>query len=150
MPPDFAHTTNRPTNTTRPALAHVTEDGRVHPLEEHLEGTAQLASRFAAEFGSAGWGYLTGLWHDLGKYSPDFRRKIRAAAGQDAHLEAKARVDHSTAGALHAVDRLGPLGRILAYVAAGHHAGLPDWTADETGGASLEVRLRNKVLLEAA
>jgi CRISPR-associated endonuclease/helicase Cas3 len=122
----------------------------VHPLAEHLSGTAERAARFAGEFGCAGWGYLAGLWHDLGKYSPDFQRKIRAAVGQDAHLEAKARVDHSTAGALYAVDRLGPLGRILAYVAAGHHAGLPDWAADETGGASLEVRLRNKVRLDSA
>lgn len=150
MAPDFAHNTDEQAKTGRPALAHVAEDGRVHPLDEHLEGTAQRASQFAAEFGCAGWGYVAGLWHDLGKYSPDFQRKIRAAAGQDAHLEAKARVDHSTAGALHAVDRLGPLGRILAYVAAGHHAGLPDWAADETGGAALEVRLRNTALLETA
>lgn len=131
-------------------LAHVAEDGRVHLLGDHLGGTAQKAAAFATEFGCSGWGYVAGLWHDLGKYSPDFQRKIRAAAGQDAHLEAKVRVDHSTAGALHAIDRLGRLGRILAYAAAGHHAGLPDWTADETGGASLEVRLRNTVLLEAA
>lgn len=131
-------------------LAHIAEDGRVHSLTEHLGGTAQRAARFAAEFGCAGWGYLAGLWHDLGKYSPDFQRKIHAAAGQDAHLEAKARVDHSTAGALHAVDRFGPIGRILAYLAAGHHAGLPDWTADETGGAALEIRLRNRPLLDAA
>jgi CRISPR-associated endonuclease/helicase Cas3 len=131
-------------------LAHVADDGRVHLLAEHLRGTAERAEHFAAEFGCAGWGYVAGLWHDLGKYSPDFQRKIRAAAGQDAHLEAKAQVDHSTAGALHAVDRLGPLGRILAYVAAGHHAGLPDWTADETGGAALEIRLRNRPLLDAA
>jgi CRISPR-associated endonuclease/helicase Cas3 len=150
MPLDFEHTTDDPTKTARPALAHVAEDGRVHPLDEHLAGTAQRASRFAAEFGCAGWGYLAGLWHDLGKYSPDFQRKIHVAAGQDAHLEAKARVDHSTAGAIHAVDRFGPLGRILAYAVAGHHAGLPDWTSDATGGAALEARLRNRVLLEAA
>jgi CRISPR-associated endonuclease Cas3-HD len=150
MPLDFEHTTDDPTKTARPALAHVAEDGRVHPLDEHLAGTAQRASRFAAEFGCAGWGYLAGLWHDLGKYSPDFQRKIHVAAGQDAHLEAKARVDHSTAGAIHAVDRFGPLGRILAYAVAGHHAGLPDWTSDATGGAALEVRLRNTTLLEAA
>lgn len=131
-------------------LAHVTEDGRVHLLAEHLYGTAECAAQFAAEFGCAGWGYLAGLWHDLGKYSPDFQWKVRAAAGQAAHLEAKAQVDHSTAGALHAVDRFGSVGRILAYLAAGHHAGLPDWTADETGGAALEVRLRNRLLLDAA
>jgi CRISPR-associated endonuclease/helicase Cas3 len=131
-------------------LAHVAEDGRVHPLIAHLNSTAERAAQFAGEFGCAGWGHLAGLWHDLGKYSPEFQRKIHAAVGEDAHLEAKARVDHSTAGALQAVDRFGPIGRILAYLAAGHHAGLPDWTADEAGGAALEVRLRNRFLLDEA
>ena len=32
-------------------IAHIAEDGRVHGLEEHLRGTAELAARFAAEFG---------------------------------------------------------------------------------------------------
>jgi hypothetical protein len=27
-------------------IAHVTEDGRIHPLEEHLRGTARLAGEF--------------------------------------------------------------------------------------------------------
>lgn len=50
-------------------LAHVSEDGRVHPLYDHLIGTAKLAGGFAAEFGRWEWGYTAGLWHDLGKYS---------------------------------------------------------------------------------
>jgi len=144
------HTPPDPAREEPRAWAHVAEDGRVHLLDEHLRGTAERAAGFAAEFGSGGWGYLAGLWHDLGKYSPAFQRKIRAAAGQDAHLEARARVDHSTAGALHAMERFGLLGRILAYVAAGHHAGLPDWAADETGAKALAVRLRNEALLAAA
>lgn len=132
-------------------LAHVAEDGSAHPLDDHLIGTAKRAGEFAAEFGCAGWGYLAGLWHDLGKYSPDFQHKIHAAAGQDAHLEAKVRVDHSTAGALHAVDHFDSMGRILAYVAAGHHTGLPDWTADQTGGSALAIRLRDgRPMLDAA
>lgn len=49
MPPDFAHTTDDTYNKARLALAHVAEDGRVHPLEEHLNGTAQWTSRLAAE-----------------------------------------------------------------------------------------------------
>ncbi len=31
--------------------------------EEHLKNTAELATSFAAEFGSGEWGYLAGLWH---------------------------------------------------------------------------------------
>lgn len=39
-----------------------------HIIEEHLENTAKLASEFAKAFNSDKWAYLTGLWHDLGKY----------------------------------------------------------------------------------
>lgn len=38
-------------------------------LEDHLMSTAKLAAEFASEFGCGEWGYLAGLWHDLGKYS---------------------------------------------------------------------------------
>jgi hypothetical protein len=86
--PDFANFTDNPTRTALPPLAHVAQDGRVHFLRDHLEGTAQRAARFAAEFGCAGWGYLAGLWHDLGKYSFHYQWKVYAAAGQDAQLEA--------------------------------------------------------------
>ncbi len=44
-----------------------------HLLEEHLKGTAELAALFAAEFGCGEWGYLAGVWHDIGKYSKDFQ-----------------------------------------------------------------------------
>ena len=57
-------------------IAH--KDGeRVQTLKEHLEGTAQLASEFAAKFGKEEWGYCCGMLHDIGKYSSEFQRKIR-------------------------------------------------------------------------
>lgn len=125
-------------------IAHVSEDGHIHSLEDHLNGTAERASAFAAGFGAAGWGRLAGLWHDLGKFSPQFQCYIRATGGIDAHLETvPGRVDHSTPGAAWAVDRHGMAGRVIAYTIAGHHAGLPDWIADETGATALSVRLRN-------
>lgn len=129
-------------------IAHISADGRVHSLREHLFQTAERAAEFAAVFESQGWGRLGGLWHDLGKYSRAFQKKLEAAAGDEAHLEAKARVDHSTAGALHAVERFGLAGRLLAYLAAGHHAGLPDWESDRTGQAALSQRLTKRELLE--
>lgn len=48
-------------------VAHITDDGRVHTLKEHLVNTAQRASVFAEEFGAAGWGRLAGLWHVAGR-----------------------------------------------------------------------------------
>jgi len=54
-------------NSPDEPVAHISEDGRVHPLSEHLRKTAELASQFAGEFGASGWGRLAGIWHDLGK-----------------------------------------------------------------------------------
>lgn len=132
------------------ALAHVRQDDggewREHLLDEHLRGVAKLAADFAADFDSSEWASIAGLWHDLGKYSMEFQRYIKTVSGYDranAHIEGSApgRVDHSTAGAIHAVRQLGAHGRILAYLIAGHHAGLPDWHAAETGGKALSIRL---------
>lgn len=46
--------------------AHASGDGRVHSLHDHLIATAGLAGNFAAQFGCREWGYLAGLWHDVG------------------------------------------------------------------------------------
>lgn len=127
-------------------IAHISSDGRSHPLKEHLLQTAERAGEFAAVFGFRQWGRIGGLWHDLGKYAPAFQRKL-AAAGAEAHLEARARVDHSTAGAVHAVEHFNLAGRLFAYLIAGHHAGLPDWEADCSGKAALSQRLLNTELL---
>lgn len=128
-------------------IAHLAEDGRVHGLDEHLRVTARLASEFATEFGCGEWGQVAGLWHDLGKYSDQFQRYIRSVNDPDAHV-GKNGGDHSTAGALHALERFGVLGRIFAYPIAGHHAGLPDWS--EGGAAALAQRLQQRELLEKA
>jgi len=136
-------------------LAHVKRDGenvwKEHPLDQHLREVGRIAGGFASQFGNSDWAYIAGLWHDLGKYSSEFQHYIRTASGfdPDAHIEnSSGRVDHSTAGAIHAVRSFGKHGRILAYLAAGHHAGLPDWNSAETGNSSLVVRLENKNLLD--
>jgi len=120
-----------------------------HPLDEHLKGTAELAKSFADAFGSGEWGYLAGLWHDIGKYSEDFQNMLLASA--DAHIETKpGRVDHSTAGALHSTEKFKKAGRIFSYLIAGHHAGLADWQTAEAGNKSLIQRLQNDDLLKKA
>ncbi len=96
-----------------------------HRLEDHLRGTAELAKRFADEFGCGEWGYLAGLWHDLGKYSREFQEYLARQHDRDANIETlSGRVDHSSAGAQNAADTIAILGHLLAYAIAGHHAGL--------------------------
>ncbi len=100
-----------------------------HDLAEHLHQVGELASNFAHGFGSH-WARLAGRWHDLGKYRPRFQNYIRRASGYeaDAHILGEAgKAPHSTAGAMLAIDRFGVAGRVLAYLIAGHHAGLADW-----------------------
>ena len=118
-------------------------------LKQHLEGTAKLSAKFASAFGSEQWGYLAGLWHDLGKYSPAFQQYIYASGDFDAHIEDSkpGRVDHSTAGALLAVRDFKEIGTILAYLVAGHHAGLADYESDVSGKSSLSQRLTQHGLL---
>jgi CRISPR-associated endonuclease/helicase Cas3 len=122
-------------------LAHIrNEKGRLiaHALDEHLGEVSRLAAEFAAEFQAADWAALAGLWHDLGKYRPGFQRYIRQCGDPDAHIEGKVsgpEKTHSAAGALWAQryltevgQRSGPvIARVLAYLIAGHHAGLDNW-----------------------
>lgn len=122
-------------------LAHIRNDnGRLiaHRLEDHLVDVSALAADFAAEFGAAPWAALAGIWHDLGKYREGFQRYIRRCGDPDAHIEGRVagpEKTHSAAGALWAqqylaeVDkRSGPVvARVLAYLIAGHHAGLDNW-----------------------
>ncbi|HIL88789.1 MAG TPA: CRISPR-associated helicase Cas3', partial [Deltaproteobacteria bacterium] len=122
-------------------LAHVrpredknfTEDD-LHLLKAHLRDTASRAQSHAESFGCGDWAFLAGLWHDLGKYHDAFQRRIRTESGYDpeAHLEGQSnRVNHSTAGALHALEKLGKMGQVLTYCIAGHHAGLANWDGNE-------------------
>ena len=58
---------------TSEAYAHSKEgtpSGQWQTLEHHRRNTANRAAAMAGEFGCSEWGYLAGLWHDLGKYSP--------------------------------------------------------------------------------
>ena len=131
-------------------IAHVKGNAREgwvpQPLGEHLEATARIAGEFAAAFGNRDWGELLGFWHDLGKFVPDWQMHIRKGSGYDAdaHIETYGgRVNHSSAGAVLAFERLKghPVARALSYPIAGHHAGLPDWYADEAPGEPLPNRV---------
>ena len=132
-------------NVNKKPLAHVRQkpDGQwdEHYLDDHLWDVADQAAGFAAVFGSQDWASVAGVWHDLGKYSTEFQQYIKSVSGFEAHIEAPGRVDHSTAGAIHAMRQFGQHGRILAYLIAGHHAGLPDWNAADTRGKALSIRL---------
>ncbi len=121
-------------------IAHAAKDQfgiwrEPHLLNEHLLEVAKLAQQFATSFNGGDWAYLSGLWHDLGKYRPRFQHYIRKVSGfeENAHIGDDAgKAPHSTAGAIHAGNLFGREGRVLAYLIAGHHAGLSDWDSENS------------------
>lgn len=101
-------------------------------LSEHLTAAGNIAAKNAAKFGMADFGMIAGSLHDLGKYSKEFQLRIEGKYG---------RVNHATAGAVEAINKYPQLGLLLAYVIAGHHAGLANGR-DEGKRTSLKSRLQ--------
>jgi CRISPR-associated endonuclease/helicase Cas3/CRISPR-associated endonuclease Cas3-HD len=104
-------------------------------LKIHLENVANDASGFAREFNAEQFGYTSGLLHDIGKYSPEFQKRLDGA---------NIKVDHSTAGAQEARKLYGIFqSRILEYIITGHHGGLLNYGTKECG---LDERLSRSFL----
>lgn len=139
-------------------FAHSSSDFPWEPLDVHLTAVAKCALGFGEAFGAGQLCHLAGLWHDLGKGSVAFQQKVLHAGGDesvtDAEVDGSAytkstggshRVDHSTAGAQHA-SRVAPQpwGDLLAYIIAGHHGRLADWSTPGSD-AVLPKRLKKKI-----
>ena len=78
------------------AFAH-SENARgvKHDLATHLETVANLTSKCAGKFEAQELGHWVGLWHDLGKFHPDFQAYLSAPAAPHGP-------DHKGAGSLMA------------------------------------------------
>lgn len=111
--------------------AHTPVDGGPwHDLVSHLERTADLAGNNAAKFGAEGLAQLAGLWHDIGKFNPEFQRYLNNCheadlTGKDAPRGGS--VPHAVYGAMLASEKnVTAAIEWLVPVIYGHHAGLPD------------------------
>ncbi len=101
-------------------------------LGDHLVAVGVRAAQFAEPFGWAEAARFAGHLHDIGKLSAEFQAYIRS--------ERTSGGDHSTGGAQAAAARLPhPIGRMLAFIVAGHHAGLAN-------GIDLDARLKRDTM----
>lgn len=100
-------------------------------LSDHLWQVADQAGEFAQEFGSGQWGYCLGILHDAGKAAKEFQDRLHGSG------EA---VDHASPGAalaehLYTSKQLKSLAAdVLALAIAGHHGGIPNYSAHDRGG----------------
>ena len=114
-------------------------NGLWHSLDDHLRGTAELASRFAKPFGGDRVAWWLGLLHDAGKASCEWQARLREVAGTDRPVGRD--LDHKLLGARLARER--GLGS-LALAIAGHHGGLTsaESLADRLGSLTEAERSR--------
>lgn len=123
----YAHSTDSP------------DQSKWQRLDVHLREVEEIAGRMAETFGADAWAKAAGRMHDFGKYSLPFQHRLTGSTKK---------VDHATAGALaitehwqkNKTEKLAA--RLLAYIIAGHHSGLPDYgTSEADHNATLRKRL---------
>ena len=114
------------------------------PLRKHINAVDEVAGGFALAFGSMYVASCVAWLHDLGKARKSFQDYLKAQNGIDVDDPDNGDHSHSGAGACFARDYYGTLGLSMAYIIAGHHAGLADWSsADGAGDGALKNRLAN-------
>lgn len=119
--------------------AHSTKDeSKVdwQTLRGHLGSVGTMAAERARWFAGEGIAFVSGLLHDLGKYTEGFQKRLEGEVPK---------VDHATWGAVVATQRFKQIGTLMAYTIAGHHAGLANGTQGERR-SSLRDRLSKDYL----
>lgn len=124
-------------------------DGEWHDLVAHLDRTAKRAGLNAAKFGAGELARLAGLWHDIGKFNPEFQeylRKCYEAALNGDKTPRSGSVPHAVYGAVLAREFL----QMLAPIIHGHHMGLQKFGNVQEATERLEVQQTYKEILPVA
>jgi len=136
-------------------IAHIREDDDtkvIQTLEDHLEGTAELASAFLSKVGLAETGRLLGLLHDLGKATYVFNQYITGRSDAS-----RGEIDHSTAGAQYLFESHPDVWnpktvedsfkqislQMMELAVASHHSGLIDCVTEDGRNRYWERMMKN-------
>jgi CRISPR-associated endonuclease/helicase Cas3 len=122
--------------------AHSTDDpgkSNWQRLCDHLRNVGELAAASGQKFGAAKVASVAGVLHDVGKYTEAFQLYIQGRGPSPDHSTAGAQIALGLARSGAPPDRL--MADLVAYVVAGHHAGLPD---RRIGGAALDSRVTGR------
>ena len=113
-------------------------------LEDHLKKVAEMAGRFADQFGAKAWAQLLGENHDLGKGTCAWQAYLRRANNLSDEFEKyyEGHPTHALTGAQWLYKNSKEAGKLLAYCIAGHHGGLPNW--DDSSASALKNRLQQQ------
>lgn len=111
-------------NTT---ISHVRQsDMAIQSNDEHQRGVAELASKFAGEFGMAEWGRVMGMLHDKGKEKRAFQQHIMKESGLDRQTSVDGDYRHAYVGALIAKKLFPKFHLLMDNALMGHHRGMYD------------------------
>lgn len=100
----------------------------IQPNNEHLQGVAKRAERFASEFGMGDCGRIMGLLHDKGKEQHEWQKYIQGVTGYNKdYANIKKGPNHSYVGAVIAQKHYPQIAPLIAQPIAGHHRGLYDY-----------------------
>lgn len=122
-------------------LAHTHENGATEDLDTHARAVAASARRLAAKFDAGDLGFAAGLLHDLGKSKPGFQEYLRGRRGSVPHSGEGGRFILGHYALKCPPPFAAPIGRLLAFAIAGHHAGLANGSAAGGGTLPLDLRL---------
>jgi CRISPR-associated endonuclease/helicase Cas3 len=118
-----------------PTISHIkkvssssqTQKWKIQTNQDHSEGVAKLAARFASEFHMEEWGKAMGMLHDKGKEPKLFQDHIKFSSGYDISIHCQNNVKHAYIGALIAKRQYPSCYPLICYPILGHHAGLTDY-----------------------
>ena len=129
-------------------FAHKTEDERKQTILAHAEGTAGRASKFSESFGFAEEAHACGRFHDAGKYSPIFQRRLEGSAESYEHSSAGMYIFAERAFAKDSQSRFSDL--LTAHIISGHHSGLPNMgsKADTENDATFFAKYKRRQAME--